>query len=625
MPTRTHTPPTLLRLAPLWPAAFLSLLGCPNQELAAIAPCTVSGVFDKITQSGPDEVDLLFMVDNSSSMKEEQENLARNLPALVEILASGQVKDKDGKVIQTFPAVSSLHLGVISSNLGINGVPTAPGHSCAGSGDDGKLLHVPTDATIVADPACKRAFPPYLEFPSENLLPSELGASFGCISRTGANGCGFEQQLEATWKALAPSDDTSFSGGSAGHGDDTGFLRKDSIVALVLVSDEEDSSIPDASRALFDISDETTSDTMRTNLRQYLHPEMLHNTDRYVKGFRSLRPDNPELVIFAAIVGVPLEAENLEKNGVQDFDAILKLRKMRFREAPPEADGRILPDSSCHNVNGVAYPGPRFVEVAKGFGSNGIVRSICNEDFSGALTAIIKKIAVQLQGACLKRKLIADPATGLAPCGLVEYLRLGAQASDCVTAKGRRFVGMRLDDEGKEHVVCQLNQLKVEKGKAGCDANGESTPEDCLAPNPNSPDASENPRITPSVVGWYYDDFSKELKDSPPDCNSQRIAFTSGAEQQKGSEVRFECLQPVFSVFADPKGVDAVNKPCLDSPKICAKAMNEEYPSGLICDAKRATCQLPCSEDANCPDGWVCAKETGESGGICLNPTCPPQ
>src|SRR4051812_12302811 len=72
------------------PVAAIALLGCPNEDLAPLAPCTVSGVSDEVPVTGVDKVDLLFMIDNSGSMAQEQAKLAEQIPKLVEILTTGK-------------------------------------------------------------------------------------------------------------------------------------------------------------------------------------------------------------------------------------------------------------------------------------------------------------------------------------------------------------------------------------------------------------------------------------------------------------------------------------------------------------------------------------------------------
>jgi len=97
-----------------------ALVGCPNQELAPLAPCTVSGVSIEVPQTGVDKVDLLFMIDDSGSMAEEQKKLADVLPNLVTVLTTGNKTPKPAGATPDFPPVKSLHIGVISQDMGVN-------------------------------------------------------------------------------------------------------------------------------------------------------------------------------------------------------------------------------------------------------------------------------------------------------------------------------------------------------------------------------------------------------------------------------------------------------------------------------------------------------------------------
>jgi hypothetical protein len=609
-------------------ASALALFGCPNEELAPVGPCTVSAVNERIPVTNLDQVDVLFVIDNSKSMEQEQANLAVQLPRLVEILASGEIKNAMGEVIRKFPPVKSLHLGVVSSDMGANGAEDLPGGNrtecgTVGAamntfGDDGLLINTPTPEVVAMDPSCNKTFErSYLEFVAEGSTQADataLGADFGCIARLGIKGCGFEQQLEAMWKALAPSTDTSFSRGTAGHGnaENAGFIRQDSVIAIIHVSDEEDCSIPDGSRTLFSPNDQMTL----LNVSCGKNPNSLHPVGRYVAGLKTLRPDNPDLLIFAAIVGVPPDAEGMVTDGVQDFDGILALPDMQFKEAEPDANGNILPVPACNTSDGVAYPARRFVEVAKAFGTNGIIRSICRDDFSSALTSIIDKIANQLQGACLPNPLILNEA-GLATCDIVEYLRAGTGGEGCDEAKGRKFLEMR-ETGGVMRAVCSVTQVAVNKNKEGCQQTGEENALDCLE----------------GQVGWYYDDFTADVIDTCGDT-PQRISFTPGEEPANGSEVRFECLQPVFPAVGDPQGKDAVALACdrMKAPASLAELAEDKYASSdcgskstdeytLRCDRVSATCKIMCQQDANCPDSWVCDRIDGPLG-FCVNPTCP--
>src|SRR5688572_2442730 len=88
LPATTFSSRALAGVSTLGMVGALSsaLAGCPNQELAPLTPCTVSGVSIEVPQTGVDKVDLLFMIDNSGSMAEEQKKLAAVLPDLVTVL-----------------------------------------------------------------------------------------------------------------------------------------------------------------------------------------------------------------------------------------------------------------------------------------------------------------------------------------------------------------------------------------------------------------------------------------------------------------------------------------------------------------------------------------------------------
>src|SRR6478672_7066188 len=73
----------------------LSLLGygCFERALKPVNPCTRSRVGDTVQVTSVDTVDILFMIDNSNSMAQEQASIAREIPNMIEILSSG---DRDG-------------------------------------------------------------------------------------------------------------------------------------------------------------------------------------------------------------------------------------------------------------------------------------------------------------------------------------------------------------------------------------------------------------------------------------------------------------------------------------------------------------------------------------------------
>lgn len=352
-----------------------------------------------------DKLDLLFVVDDSASMTEEQEALRRQFPRLIEVLTSGD-RDLDGVV--DFPAMTDVHLGVVTSDMGTGDVTGIP--SCTTTGRDGVLSTLPAlDAA-----GCEGSYPSFLSYQAGVDDAAETANDFGCLATVGSEGCGFEQQLEAGLKALWPSTGTgiTFHGGTLGHGDgaNVGFLRNNpveglSLIGVIVVSDEEDCSTPD-SRIFSTMQELDPADPLREqplNLRCFLNADRLHGVQRYVDGLRGLRPGLEELVTFGAIVGVPADLVSEARRSTVDFanagsrgayyDTILNDPRMIERIDTSIADVQrrtLLP--SCTTPTTRAFPPRRIVQVAQAFGENGVVASICEADFTGAMDAIIGAI-----------------------------------------------------------------------------------------------------------------------------------------------------------------------------------------------------------------------------------------
>lgn len=330
------------------------------------------------------DVDLLFMVDNSNSMSEEQESLAAELPRLVEVLVTG---DLEGDGRREFTPVRSLHLGVVTSDMGTGGflVPTCTEPDF---GDDGVLV-----TRGGSGAGCAESYPTFLEWRTDGVAaPGELAGDFACLAAMGTGGCGFEQQLEATLKALTPSSsDLRFERGTTGHGDgaNAGFVRPDSVLGVLLLTDEEDCSAEDSE--LFNPSSSIYSGNL--NLRCFSYPGALHPVERYVDGLAALRRDRPESLVVAAITGVP--ADLVSDPDRIDYDAVLS--DPRMQEVVDFTDGnRLMP--SCNTPGrGIAFPPRRIVRTVQAFGDRGIVQSICQEDFSPAIRGITERLATAIR------------------------------------------------------------------------------------------------------------------------------------------------------------------------------------------------------------------------------------
>jgi hypothetical protein len=343
----------------------------PSEGCSAGACCTRSSV--PVT-----DLDVLFVVDNSNSMTEEQESFAAELPGFVRVLSTG---DLSGDGTPDFTPPSSVNFGVITSDMGTGGY-TVPTCSEPNFGDDG-ILRTRGNTALAG---CMATYPTFLSFTPGTGSPDALANDVRCVAQMGTGGCGFEQQLEAVLKAVTPSTSAvSFGMGTAGHADreNAGFLRDDAMLAVILLSDEEDCSASDP--ALYDPASSIYSGNL--NLRCFSYPMAVHPIERYVQGLIAVKSD-PSQVFFALIAGIPRDVEGAA------YETILTHPDM-FEMVDPSDPNRLRP--SC-NVpgRGLAFPPRRMVTVARELdrlGASATVGSICQESYSAVMGRILDGLA----------------------------------------------------------------------------------------------------------------------------------------------------------------------------------------------------------------------------------------
>ena len=367
------------------------------------------------TRATPSKVDLLFVVDNSSSMQGEQTALRAQIPALIRQLT----QDPDHPV-------KDLHVGVVSTDMGIPGVEFPP--SChADGGDDGRLRHRPDTQ---AAPSCEGDYPQYQSYDARYDNADQIADAVSCTATLGLGGCGFEQPLESAFKALWPRADDTYRfisttiEGTYGRGDvpeaeggNLGFLRNDpddpSLIAIVLLTDEEDCSVKTTEhlKPNNQLPEDSPYRQEDINLRCFLHKEFQYDLKiRYLDGLRALRPGREDLVFFSVIAGVPtdlvdsaaLQNVNFDDSASRERFYSAILNDMRMQEqvdpatSPGTGQGNLKP--SCSRVvagettPSTAYPPRRLVELARQFGEQGFVQSICQDDLSPAVSAILERL-----------------------------------------------------------------------------------------------------------------------------------------------------------------------------------------------------------------------------------------
>lgn len=553
-------------------AVLLLGFGCAKSRVmdepcAAISPPDEADRIDVRVGEPVDDVDLLFVVDNSGSLSEEQTSLNMEIPRIMQTLATGEHADGS-----TFPPVRDLRVGVVTTDMGVGGFAVFTCNE-PNFGDDG-ILRTRGNTMIEG---CMATYPPFLGFmPEFDRDTAGFAADVTCVAAVGTNGCGFEQQLDAALKAVSLSTATDhdgyplrFASGTTGHGDgaNAGFLRPDALLAIVMVTDEDDCSAIDP-----DVFNEgsTRYPGRDLNLRCFQYPEATHPIQRYVEGFIQTRT-RPDLVLFGVIAGVPPDLIGTPT----DYDALLDDERMLERP-DPETPSQLNP--SC-NVpgRGKAFPPRRIVSVARDLeraGARAVVQSICQESFAGPIDAILREIGDALTGACLARS-IPRMASGLLDCELFEALPPEGEVTRCEQLPGRTLDQVVDADRGLDYERCRVDQLPGPIGS-----------------------------------GWFYDDASADVL-TRCEASPQRIALTPGAETVVGSRLFLQCSPPPGEVRAGTV--------CTD-PTICSSA------PGLACDPLSHRCHALCTRDSECTGalgaGRVCGDPDGDGQSFCVDAAC---
>jgi hypothetical protein len=180
------------------------------------------------------KVDILLVVDDSATMSDKSSLLASSLETLLRRLTP----------------LHDVHLGVVSSSLGSLG-----GDLCSGESQD-RRAHLRTQGPAGA-PVPGAETTGFLAFGTGENATTDQGAfvrdAEALVRGVGEEGCGFEAQLESAYRFLVQPDpwervERSESNQAEYVGTDSvllaqrkAFLRPDSLVVVLLLTDEDDS------------------------------------------------------------------------------------------------------------------------------------------------------------------------------------------------------------------------------------------------------------------------------------------------------------------------------------------------------------------------------------------------
>jgi hypothetical protein len=345
-----------------------------------------------IDQQPHNDVDLLFVVDDTRAVGPKQEALLAGFPALVAALRAAP------------GGLPNLRVGVVSSNMGAFGSRLA---ECDHS--DRGLLQGPVPGCAAAP---QGRFLVSLDGGSRSNFAGDPADAFACLVRAlGTEGCGFEQPLAAARRALDMDQPL----------ENEGFLRPGALLGLVVVSGEDDCSAP------------ATTDLFEPSLTRY-GPQRSFRCSRYGHLCGGAPPP-------ATATAQPLaDCRSAEDGGkltpvsemAHFFQSLVAPERLLVSviAGPPApyavqvVDGEAELAPSCRSATGTAVPAVRLEQFARSFGARGAFSSSCDANLSGALGRFGQSIVQQVGAACLTAApLRLDPegaGGGKADCWVTE-------------------------------------------------------------------------------------------------------------------------------------------------------------------------------------------------------------
>jgi hypothetical protein len=376
------------------------------------------------------KLDVLFMVDNSSSIAKAQEALRAGIPRFVAALSALE------------GGLPDLHVAVVSSDMGVghNDIPNCN----ATSGDNGRFRSGVGTGAIGCTATGLQAGATFVNTtgganPQTNFT-GDLVQVLQCILPIGASGCGFQQPLRSMVRALGAD-------GVNPPAENGAFLRPEANLGIVLLTNEDDCSA--TNNGFYDV-------LSNTNLASALGPAGNFRCSEFghlCGGSPPARLAPNGMVTDTISYQNCVSAEDRgQLIGVADFAAAVKSLKVdpagqitvatiqgptapyqiHWKTPSVTTDGP-WPEitHSCTAPNGgFADPGVRMQQFAQEFGGNGLVYSICEADYGPALSTIATKMAQQFRADCVVGTLVdrdRDPSNGVQPdCAVFDQVPNGA-------------------------------------------------------------------------------------------------------------------------------------------------------------------------------------------------------
>jgi hypothetical protein len=219
--TKSAAEPRRASFALMAGLALAGAIGCSKNDTGGTGDQTSSVPASEVPGGGGG-VDILFMIDNSSSMTSMQQKLVAQIPMFLATLQSAA------------RPLSDFHIAVISSDLGAPGDSTSS-IGCTVDGDQGIFQSQPRGDCQAGTLAPGATY--ISNVGGVANYTGQLTDVLACITPLGANGCGFEHQLASVARALGAD-------GQPAPAANAGFLRRDAELAIFLLTNEDDCSAP---------------------------------------------------------------------------------------------------------------------------------------------------------------------------------------------------------------------------------------------------------------------------------------------------------------------------------------------------------------------------------------------
>jgi hypothetical protein len=434
------------------------------------------------------DVDILFVIDNSGSMGEEQAILAANIGSFINVLEADDVEANYRIGItttdmgnpwcppgSTTPEMGHLVMSSCKTRLAdflFNDVVDVQDLACNDicTLGESELEILPTTTDVDATPKPR----PWLErIAGKKNIPSttSTAAAFACFGPQGINGCGFESPLEAMYYAVVRAQtDTE---------EDYGFIRDYATLAVIFLTDEEDCSYNPDWAEIFDADGEKTfwSDPLAGYPTSALcwnagvvcngDPSNYDSCDPVNKGVGGTQGVGDDEAVMYPVSRYINRLETIEqekKNLDPDQEIIVSLIAGVQADGAPfyadssdpefqdgfgigpgcEADNPLDPNEPVQ-----AIPPVRLRDLTNAFTADNMF-SICEQDYSPALEAVAARIRTQIKPACFT-SCVADsnPATEIvdAACSVAEVP--GGPVMECM----RDADGYVIDPETNDYMM----------------------------------------------------------------------------------------------------------------------------------------------------------------------------